>query len=63
MIASVTHHLVGAQEIGAMLRVSRQRVYQLVTRADFPAPVVTLAMGNVWSREDVEKWAKQRGRK
>lgn len=63
MMPSVTHHLVGAQEIGAMLGVGRQRVYQLASRDDFPKPVVTLAMGKVWSREDVEKWAKKRSKK
>lgn len=62
MMSLVTHHLVGAQEIARLLGVSRQRVYQLVTRPDFPDPVVTLAMGNVWSREAVEQWAKARGR-
>lgn len=60
MLTDVTHHLVGAQEIGQMLGVGRQRVFQLACRADFPAPVVRLAMGNVWRREDVEKWAKER---
>lgn len=63
MMLSVTHHLVGAQEIARMLGVSRQRVHQLTSRLDFPKPVVTLAMGNVWRREDVEKWAKQRTNK
>lgn len=62
MLAAVTHHLVGAHEIGEMLGVSRQRVHQLVTRPDFPAPVVKLAMGSVWSAEEVRQWARARGR-
>lgn len=45
-----------------MLGVSRQRVQQLVNRDDFPAPEVALDMGKVWSREDVEAWAKAHGR-
>lgn len=50
-------HLVGAAEIGEMLGgVSRQRVYQVVSRRDFPAPVIELAMGKVWNREDVQRW-------
>jgi len=63
MMLFVTHHLVGAQEIGRMLGVGRQRVHQLTSRPDFPEPVVTLAMGSVWRREDVEKWQKQRTKK
>ena len=58
----VMHHLVGAQEIGAMLGVSRQRVQQLAARDDFPQPEVTLAMGKVWKRADVEAWARDHGR-
>jgi predicted DNA-binding transcriptional regulator AlpA len=37
MMPSVTHHLVGAQEIARMLGVGRQRVYQLTSREDFPS--------------------------
>jgi hypothetical protein len=59
---AVMHHLVGAQEIGAMLGVSRQRVQQLAAREDFPVPEVTLAMGKVWKRADVEAWARGHGR-
>lgn len=53
---------VGAQEIGLMLGVSRQRVQQLVIRSDFPAPVVSLGMGKVWRTADIEKWAEKNGR-
>jgi predicted DNA-binding transcriptional regulator AlpA len=56
------HHLVGSQEIGTMLGVGRQRVQQLISRDDFPAPEVTLAMGKVWMRADVEQWARDHGR-
>jgi predicted DNA-binding transcriptional regulator AlpA len=56
------HHLVGAAEIAAMLGVSRQRVQQLISRPDFPAPAVTLAMGKVWRTADVQAWAKASGR-
>lgn len=45
-----------------MLGVSRQRVQQLVSRADFPAPVVALGMGKVWVAEDVTAWAERTGR-
>jgi prophage regulatory protein len=51
-------HLVGAHEIRDLLGVSRQRVYQLAARPDFPAPVAKLAQGNIWALEDVEAWIK-----
>jgi predicted DNA-binding transcriptional regulator AlpA len=62
-MVTVMHHLVGAAEIGRMLGgVSRQRVQQIVSRKDFPAPEVVLDMGKVWNRADVEEWARRRGR-
>ena len=36
--------------------VSKQRVYQITTRRDFPAPVAELAQGKVWRAADVERW-------
>ena len=48
--------LVGAREIRDLLGVSRQRVYQLAGRDDFPRPVATLASGKVWRIEEVEAW-------
>jgi predicted DNA-binding transcriptional regulator AlpA len=56
------HHLVGSAEVGRMLGVSRQRVQQLISRADFPKPEVVLEMGKVWKRADVIGWAKDHGR-
>lgn len=55
-------HLVGAQEIARMFGVSRQRVSQLTSRPDFPAPTVRLAMGKVWVTADVLAWARSKGR-
>jgi prophage regulatory protein len=49
-------HLMGAREIENRLGVSRQRVQQLVSRSDFPAPYDELAMGKVWRKEDIERW-------
>lgn len=48
--------LMGANEIRLRLRLSRERTYQLVNRRDFPPPIATLAMGQVWLKEDVEAW-------
>lgn len=50
------HDLVGAAEIADMFGVSRQRVYQLSTREDFPEPVAVLSRGRVWERADVRFW-------
>ncbi|AXH93567.1 transcriptional regulator, AlpA family [Micromonospora rhizosphaerae] len=53
--------LMGSAEIRVMLGgVSRQRVYQITNRRDFPEPVATLQMGNVWLAEDVERWIAER---
>ncbi|SCG56254.1 transcriptional regulator, AlpA family [Micromonospora echinaurantiaca] len=53
--------LVGSAEIRVMLGgISRQRVYQITNRRDFPEPVAQLAMGNVWLAEDVEKWVAEK---
>ena len=50
-------HLMGSAEIRVRLGgISRQRVYQITQRRDFPEPVAQLEMGNVWLAEDVEAW-------
>jgi len=48
--------LYGAAEIQERLQISRQRAYVLINRRDFPEPIATLKMGNVWLKEDVERW-------
>jgi prophage regulatory protein len=49
--------LVGAHEIRIRLGgVSRQRAYQITSRADFPKPIADLVQGKVWLAEDVEEW-------
>lgn len=51
----------GAHEIRVRLGgISRQRVYQLTSRADFPAPIADLRQGKVWRADDVERWATAR---
>jgi prophage regulatory protein len=53
--------LVGTEEIRVRLGgVSRQRVYQLTRRADFPQPVAQLAQGSVWLAGDVDRWIASR---
>jgi predicted DNA-binding transcriptional regulator AlpA len=47
----------GAHEIRVRLGgISRQRVYQITRRADFPAPAADLVQGKVWQVDDVEAW-------
>jgi predicted DNA-binding transcriptional regulator AlpA len=48
--------LAGAHEVRELLGVSRQRVYQLAARADFPKPIATLAQGKLWLLGDIEQW-------
>ncbi len=58
-VANKPIRLMGAHEIRLRLGgVSRQRAYQITSRADFPAPVADLAQGKVWSTDDVEAWMK-----
>ncbi len=52
--------LMGTAEIRQRLGgISRQRVYQLTCRTDWPAPYDELAQGKIWRRADVEAWIKQ----
>jgi predicted DNA-binding transcriptional regulator AlpA len=46
----------GAAEIQERLGYSRQWTYVLIGRRNFPEPVETLAMGQIWLAEDVEEW-------
>lgn len=57
---------VGIAEIAELLGVSRQRVDQLQSRQDFPAPVARLAAGPVWRKGDLstfaDGWQRKAGR-
>lgn len=52
--------LMGPAEIGDRLGLSRQRVYILTNRYDFPRPRWELAMGKIWWAGDVEAWIAER---
>ena len=54
----MSHHLVGAAEVAALLGVSRQHVSTLANAKNttFPEPEVELAAGRVWRREAIEQW-------
>jgi hypothetical protein len=56
----MSHHLVGVREIAALLRVRRQRADQLSRTKGFPEPLIELASGRIWTKEDVVKWAGER---
>jgi predicted DNA-binding transcriptional regulator AlpA len=49
-------------EIAELLGVSRQRVYRLIERSDFPQPIAELSVGRVWRTTDIQKWARRTGR-
>lgn len=60
MLLDVAKHLMGAAEIQKRLGgLSRQRVQQIISRADWPEPYDELGMGKVWRIEDVEAWISQ----
>jgi hypothetical protein len=54
--------LVGVAEIAAMLGITRTRVTQLSKANAFPDPVARLAAGPVWRLDDVQHWAREKGR-
>ena len=63
MAYDVGMEIVSSQEIQRMLGgISRQRVYQLTSREDFPEPLAVLGIGKVWKYDDVAAWARSRGR-
>lgn len=59
MLLVMGKHLMGAREIELRLGVSRQRVWQLINRADWPEPYDELAMGKVWRIKDIEAWIRE----
>ena len=56
-MAKARLHLMGAHEIRVRLGgISRQRTYQITSRADFAKPVADFEQGKVWLAEDVDTW-------
>lgn len=45
-------------EIAEILGVSKQRAHQIAEERGFPAPLAEDARGRVWSRYEVQAWAK-----
>jgi predicted DNA-binding transcriptional regulator AlpA len=46
-------------EIAELLGVSKQRAHQIAEENGFPAPLVEDVRGRVWSRHEVQAWAKR----
>jgi predicted DNA-binding transcriptional regulator AlpA len=57
---------VGLAEVAETLGVSRQRVYEIRAREDFPKPIAALASGPVWLRANLNRfiasWERRPGR-
>jgi prophage regulatory protein len=50
----------GAHEIRMRLGgISKQRVYELTMRRNFPEPVAELAQGKVWLADEIEQWIRE----
>lgn len=53
--------LLGAHEVRTRIGlISRQRVYQLAKRPDFPQPVADLAQGKIWLADEIDAWLNAR---
>jgi predicted DNA-binding transcriptional regulator AlpA len=59
MVGEMTSPGVQLVEIAEVLGVSKQRAHQIAEEMSFPAPVGEDASGRVWSRFEVQAWAKR----
>ncbi|HEY5200704.1 MAG TPA: hypothetical protein VIJ31_07310 [Acidothermaceae bacterium] len=59
-LAGTAVGILGAQEVSSALHISRQRVMQISTRPDFPAPIARLAATPVWSAASILRYAENR---
>jgi predicted DNA-binding transcriptional regulator AlpA len=46
-------NIIGFHEVAETLKVSKQRVYMLRQRSDFPKPITTLKATPLWDREAI----------
>lgn len=53
--------LVGIAEIAELMGVTRQYVWQLSKRKDFPEPAYVLTAGHFWWLDDIQAWADRKG--
>jgi predicted DNA-binding transcriptional regulator AlpA len=58
LTVEVTPELVGVAEAAAILGWDKRRIFTYLSRGSFPDPVVALASGRVWRRDDIEAYAR-----
>src|SRR6266568_318268 len=58
LTVEVTPELVGVAEAAAILGWDKRRIFTYLSRGSFPEPIVALASGRVWRREDIEAYAR-----
>ena len=59
LVVEVIAPVAGVAEAAALMGWDKRRVITYVTRGSFPEPLQALASGRVWSREDVERYARE----
>ncbi len=57
MTTNAAPRLGGVSEVASELGVSRQQVAKLRQQEDFPLPVATLSLGDVWDLDIISRWA------
>jgi hypothetical protein len=53
--------LLGLTEVAILLDWDRRRVATYLSRGVFPAPIIRLAMGPLWTRSQIEDYQKLHG--
>ena len=53
------HRGIGLGDVFALPEMTKQRAHQIAEEKGFPAPFAEDARGRVWSRYEVQAWAKR----
>jgi len=59
LMIEVIPSVVGVAEAAEIMGWDKRRVITYIDRGSFPEPIVALASGRIWLREDVEDYADQ----
>jgi predicted DNA-binding transcriptional regulator AlpA len=59
-ISSARPDLVGVDEIAELSGFTKNSIYTLSGRDDFPAPVARMRRRLLWARDDIIRWIEQR---